>query len=142
MTSRSAFPKGRDQELRAMLHERRREIQDKLRSLRETLPAEATEVKDAEEQSVSDFVQEVDFALMEMKSATLAKIDDALRRLEAGRYGKCEECGEPINAARLKALPFAALCRNCQEESEQLEADARELRAAEQRYGGPADALR
>jgi RNA polymerase-binding transcription factor len=142
MTTRSAVLKGRDQELRAMLHERRREIQEKLRSLRETLPAAASEVKDAEEQSVADFVQDVDFALMEMKSATLAKIDDALHRLEHGRYGECEECGGPINAARLKALPFAALCRDCQEETERREAEARDHRVAELRYGAPADALR
>jgi hypothetical protein len=54
--------------LKRMLEDRRREIHEKLRSLRETLPAEAAVVKDAEEQSVDDFIQEVDFALMEMKS--------------------------------------------------------------------------
>ena len=54
-----------------MLEDRRREIHDKLRSLRESLPAEAADVRDAEEQSVDDFVQEVDFALMQMKSETL-----------------------------------------------------------------------
>ena len=74
-------------ELRAMLEERRQEIQKKLRSLRETLPADNDDVKDTEEQSVDDFVQEVDFALMQMKSQTLAKIDEAVRRLEKGRYG-------------------------------------------------------
>ena len=56
-------------ELRALLEERRAEIQKKLRSLRETLPADNDNVKDTEEQSVDDFVQEVDFALMQMKSA-------------------------------------------------------------------------
>ena len=64
--------------LKGMLEERRLEIQQKLRSLRETLPVEAGEVRDAEEQSVDDFVQEVDFALMQMKSQTLAKIDEAI----------------------------------------------------------------
>ena len=61
---------------------------EKLRSLRETLPVEAGEVRDAEEQSVDDFVQEVDFALMQMKSETLAKIDEAILRLEDGTYGR------------------------------------------------------
>jgi DnaK suppressor protein len=103
--------------LRAMLESRRHEIHEKLRSLREGLPAEH-EVKDAEEQSVDDFVQDVDFALMQMKSETLAKIDEALRRVERGTYGQCAECGEPIAAARLKALPFATLCRLCQEHEE------------------------
>jgi DnaK suppressor protein len=105
--------------LKRMLEDRRAEIQSKLRSLRETLPAEASVVKDAEEQSVDDFVQEVDFALMEMKSATLRKIDEAMRRLEEGGYGTCAECGADIAEARLTAVPFADLCRACQEQAEQ-----------------------
>jgi DnaK suppressor protein len=104
--------------LKQMLEDRRREIQGKLRSLRETLPAEVGDVKDAEEQSVADFVKEVDVVLMQMKSDTLRKIDDAIRRLEAGAYGRCAECGNDIVEARLKALPFAERCRGCQEQEE------------------------
>jgi DnaK suppressor protein len=119
----------RDQErqamLRQMLEERRREIHEKLRSLRETLPAEVVEVRDPEERSVADFVQEVDFALMEMKSATLSKIDEALQRLGEGRYGVCADCGQEIAEARLQAVPFASLCRDCQEQVEQQERDER-----------------
>jgi DnaK suppressor protein len=115
-------------ELKAMLEERRTEIHQKLKSLRETLPADNEVVKDAEEQSVDDYVQDVDFALMQMKSQTLAKIDDAVRRLEQGRYGACVECGREIAAARLKALPFAAKCRECQEAEEGLAAEEREAR--------------
>jgi DnaK suppressor protein len=119
----------RDQErqtvLREMLEERRNEIHEKLRSLRETLPAEVVEVRDPEERSVADFVQEVDFALMEMKSATLAKIDEALRRLEEGVYGVCAECGQEISEARLAAVPFASMCRDCQEQWESEEREER-----------------
>ena len=79
--------------LKGMLEDRRQEIHEKLRSLRETLPAEAADVRDIEEQSVDDFLSEVDFALMEMKSETLRQIDEALRRLEAGSHGICAECG-------------------------------------------------
>ncbi len=114
--------------LKAMLEERRTEIQEKLRSLREALPAE-TDVRDAEEQSVDDFVQEVDFALMQMKSETLSKIDEAISRLEDGTYGVCTECRAEIAEARLKALPFAALCRRCQEQEESRSAAERETRA-------------
>jgi DnaK suppressor protein len=119
----------RYEELRAMLEERRAEIQKKLRSLRETLPADNDNVKDTEEQSVDDFIQEVDFALMQMKSQTLAKIDEAMRRLEQGRYGSCAECGTEIAAARLLALPFASLCRSCQEAEERQAAEGRESRS-------------
>jgi len=109
---------GRQAILRALLEDRRRELQRKLRSLRETLPAEVLEVRDAEEQSGDDLIQEMDFALMQMKSETLARIDEALRRLEAGSYGQCGDCGAEISAARLLALPFAERCRTCQEQAE------------------------
>jgi DnaK suppressor protein len=117
--------------LKQMLEERRQEIHQKLKSLRETLPAETGDVRDAEEQSVDDFVQEVDFTLMQMKSQTLAKIDEAILRLEAGSYGLCAECGAEIAEARLAALPFAALCRNCQEAEESKVVAEREARAFE-----------
>jgi DnaK suppressor protein len=104
--------------LKRLLAERRHELQGKLRSLRETLPAEVLEVRDPEEQSVDDFVQDVDFALMQMKSETLAKIDEALHRLESGHYGHCADCSAEIPEARLQALPFADRCRACQERTE------------------------
>src|SRR5262245_6191810 len=118
MTRRDTTTRDRERQavLRQMLQERRSEIHEKLRSLRETLPAEVVEVRDPEERSVADFVQDVDFALMEMKSATLAKIDEALKRLGEGKYGVCAECGQEISEARLAAVPFASLCRDCQEE--------------------------
>lgn len=117
--------------LKGMLESRRREIHAKLRSLREQIPADAPDVRDAEEQSVDDFVQEVDLALMQMKSDTLKKIDRAILRLEEGTYGRCQECEADIPAARLRALPFAALCRDCQEEAESRVRAAREAKAFE-----------
>src|SRR5438045_7508254 len=104
--------------LKAMLEERRREILDKLRSIRETLPDQRLDVQDAEEQAVTDFAKDMEFALVQMKADTLGRIDEALRRLEEGRYGECSECGTEISAARLKALPFAVLCRDCQAREE------------------------
>src|SRR5262249_17971685 len=104
--------------LKAMLEERRREIVDKLRALRETTPDQRLDVQDAEEQAVTDFAKDMEFAIVQMKADTLAHIDEALRRLEGGRYGQCAECGTEIAAARLKALPFAVLCRDCQAREE------------------------
>jgi hypothetical protein len=53
-----------------MLMDRQAEIRTKLRSLREVLPAEVAQVRDAEEQSMEEFVLGMDFALMEMESET------------------------------------------------------------------------
>jgi DnaK suppressor protein len=111
--------------LQSMLEARRQEIHDKLRFLRETLPAEASEVTDTEEQSVHDFVRDVELALMEMKAETLTKIDEALQRLQVGTYGTCAECGQEIAEARLRALPFATLCVSCQQQEESQDEEAR-----------------
>jgi RNA polymerase-binding transcription factor DksA len=45
----------------------------------------------------------------------LRDISRALARLDAGDYGTCENCGEPINPARLEALPYATRCIACAE---------------------------
>jgi len=116
----------REETLRAMLEERRKEIVDKLRTIRETMPDQRLDVQDAEEQSVTDFAKDMEFALVQMKADTLARIDEALRRLEAGTYGKCAECGREIPEARLKALPFAVLCREDQEREETREAEEKQ----------------
>jgi DnaK suppressor protein len=113
--------------LRRMLEERRSEIHDKLRAIREEIPSYQDEVRDTEEQSVTDFAQEMDFALMEMKAQTLIRIDEALQRVDQGTYGTCDECGQDIAEARLKAVPFALLCLECQEREETLAAEERAL---------------
>jgi DnaK suppressor protein len=115
--------------LSKMLRDREAEIKNKLRLLREVLPTESTQVKDAEEQSMEDFVLGMDFALMEMESETLKKIDEALRRLEEVTYGDCAECGQKIAEPRLQALPFANTCRECQEHREELAESGRHPRS-------------
>lgn len=111
--------------LRRMLEERRGEIQEKLRAIREEIPSYQDEVRDTEEQSVTDFAQEMDFALMEMKAQTLIRIDEALQRVDQGTYGTCDECGQDIAEARLLAVPFALLCLECQEREETMAAEER-----------------
>lgn len=49
------------------------------------------------------------------------KIDQALRRIEEGEYGYCEETGEPIGVRRLEARPVATLCIEAQERHEKME---------------------
>jgi len=52
-------------------------------------------------------------ALLDQARVHLADIDDALRRIDAGRYGSCEVCGGPIGDARLAARPVARTCIEC-----------------------------
>jgi RNA polymerase-binding protein DksA len=77
------------------------------------LKGEAREGKDvtdstddaADDQSSAEALREVT-----MDSATLEQVQDALKRIEANTYGKCAECGKPIPAARLAAVPWTAYC--------------------------------
>src|SRR6476660_3230674 len=52
-------------------------------------------------------------ALLEAARQQTAAVDAALRRLEAGRYGVCDRCGQPIGGDRLAARPTAATCIRC-----------------------------
>lgn len=58
---------------------------------------------------------EMDAGLIERCEERLRAIDDAFNRLKRGRYGICEKCKREIPIKRLKAIPFAAHCIDCQE---------------------------
>ncbi len=75
-------------------------------------------VVDDVETSESDIQDEIEFALIQMKAETLHRINEALERLEEGTYGRCFECGEEIDQRRLRALPFAVRCKDCEEARE------------------------
>ena len=57
--------------------------------------------------------RERDLALSAQAMGAVDEIDKALAKIEAGTYGICEKCGEPIPRERLRALPYAALCVRC-----------------------------
>lgn len=60
------------------------------------------------------FEQQRDLALRDRSESHLALVDEALSRLDDGTFGVCLRCGQPIAAARLEALPWAAFCIDCQ----------------------------
>ena len=60
-------------------------------------------------------------SLRQREHTMLRKIREALQRIENGEYGECEECGELIGVARLKARPVTTLCIQCKQRQEQLE---------------------
>ncbi len=62
--------------------------------------------------------EEVLAALSHADQAEVSRIDAALARIDDGSYGICANCGEPIAAARLQALPDAVTCVNCAEAAE------------------------
>jgi len=60
-----------------------------------------------------NFDQEFALSMIENEQDTLEQINEALNRIEAGTFGKCQECGGTIAKARLQALPYAGLCIDC-----------------------------
>jgi DnaK suppressor protein len=52
-------------------------------------------------------------SLLEQARSHLAEVDQAIRRIEAGIYGRCDACGQPITAERLSARPAARTCIAC-----------------------------
>ena len=127
--------RSRYSDLRLMLDGRRRELHaevlGKMRGVREegTWGGKLNEVLDAVESAEADIQEDIEFALVQMKSETLNKINDALARLEHGEYGNCFDCGEEIAEKRLRALPFAVRCKDCEQTRETVEQRERQLAA-------------
>ena len=106
--------------LRRMLSERRREMQNDVQSrIRDGRTDRANDVRDDLEVSDDDIQGDLEFALLQMRAETLTRIDQALVRLDAGKYGSCFECEGEIAEPRLRALPFAVRCQACEERREQ-----------------------
>ncbi len=79
-----------------------------------------------------DFPDEIDTAssevnlaflgrLRERERGLLAKIEEALAKMDRGVYGLCQNCGEEIGLKRLEARPVAELCIDCKGEQEKIE---------------------
>ena len=114
---------GRYSELKQILEGRRLEIiaevKDKMRDVRSegaVVPRQG--VRDEVESSEADIQDDIEFAVLQMKTETLNKVGEALLGLDIGTYGYCDECGEEISEQRLRALPFAVRCKNCEEARE------------------------
>jgi DnaK suppressor protein len=129
-TKTKGAAKNRYNELKKMLEDRRRELLSEVQGRMRDVRSEGNKDRDVLDQGESsevDIQEDIEFALIQMKSETLTKIDAALRRLEEGTYGDCFECGDQITEARLRALPFAVRCKDCEEARETAEQRERAL---------------
>jgi DnaK suppressor protein len=118
MTDKSRDARERD--LRKILLERRTQLQGELRTrIRDARTDRAEEVFDEVDHSDATMQEGIGFALMQMKAETLARLDEALARLDLGTFGFCFECHDEIAPTRLRALPFAVRCKDCEEAREQ-----------------------
>jgi len=108
--------------LKCILIERQRailsEVRGKIRNVRSERSGHDDAVLDTGEASAAAIQEDVACALIQMKAETLTSIHQALSRFKEGTYGPCCECGDDIALLRLRALPFAVRCKNCEQARE------------------------
>lgn len=95
-----------------------------LRESRETvahLQAETENHPDLADRATSEADRALELRTRDRQRKLISKIDEALRRIDDGSYGYCEETGEPIGLARLDARPIATLSLEAQERHERRE---------------------
>jgi DnaK suppressor protein len=102
--------------VRKQLQTKRRELLEGVTRAREmgTLETESA-APDIADRATSAFAREFSFSLSENEGKMLRMIDQAIARLDAGKFGKCVHCEKPIEPQRLQAIPWALHCIACQE---------------------------
>ena len=128
----------RKRELRAILMGRRLEVAGGIRKKIHDVRAEGAEqhnskaVRNSMDIASDDIQEDIELLLIQMRADTLNRIDQALGRLDQGLYGRCleAECGEEISESRLRALPFAVRCKDCEEARETAERQGHKLARA------------
>ncbi len=76
------------------------------------------DVLDTADQASDSYDRDLANSLSEAERGRLASVEEALKRVDEGRYGLCSHCAKPIPLARLRVLPFARLCVPCQQGEE------------------------
>jgi DnaK suppressor protein len=105
-------------ELYERLKKEKAELLEKLEQMR-TLGQPSTERKEGspfgKREEGADEASELEkrLALEERLGESLNEVEHALQKYEAGTYGLCDSCGQPIEQARLEAIPQASLCLSC-----------------------------
>lgn len=112
---------------RARLLNERDEIQARLKDVKEAI---ASHERDSDEADQASFEEELQLSLRQAgrESRLVGNIDAALKCIESGEYGFCEETGEPIGLARLLFRPTARLCIEAKERQERHENHYRKMR--------------
>ncbi|HEY4597269.1 MAG TPA: TraR/DksA family transcriptional regulator [Thermoanaerobaculia bacterium] len=112
-------PQDHYQALRLRLQNQRDEI---LNMYKQDLRAGQESADDGTEDIVdranNAYNRELMFSLSDTERNTLLQIENALRWMDEGTYGRCSNCGQSIALPRLEALPWARFCVDCQELAE------------------------
>jgi len=106
---------------RLKLQNWRHEILAEARETIETLQEDSANLPDIADRASSETDRSIELRARDRQRKLIAKIDAALKRIDEGTYGYCEETGEPIGIKRLDARPIATLSVEAQERHERRE---------------------
>ncbi len=87
------------------------------------LTLDASELPDEMDLASSEYMQSFTFRLRGRERVFLQKIEKAIKKLDEGVFGVCDDCEEPISIKRLEARPETELCIRCKEDQERMERD-------------------
>ena len=107
---------GQFEALRSRLMDQRREMYDLYsQDIRAGQESADDGTEDIVDRANNHYNRELMFSLSDSERQRLLQIEDALRRMDEGSYGRCANCGGPINPRRLEAVPWTRFCIDCQE---------------------------
>ena len=116
--------KAENTKYRRILEDKRDDVIKRARAtMAEDMRLDMDDLADELDLASSEYIQSFTFRLRGRDRIFLQKIDRALKKLENGDFGMCEDCGEPINEKRLEARPETTLCIKCKEDQERHERD-------------------
>ncbi len=101
-----------------LMEEKQRIINNAKNALKNELAISSDDLADETDLAASEVNQNLVFKLRDRERLLLAKIDEAMERIESGSFGACNECEEPIEVRRLEARPMSDLCVACKEKQE------------------------
>ncbi len=102
--------------IRKRLTDQRQDVIEAMK--RNRAPEVTSDTGDEADQAQAAMDRDLQFELSDTERNTLDQIEGAIRKIDKGTYGACEQCRQPIETLRIKALPFARYCIRCQSGSE------------------------
>jgi DnaK suppressor protein len=109
---------------RSILEEKRLAlVRNAQASLEQDMQLDTNEMPDEVDLASSEYIQSFALRLRGRERNFLDKIEKALRKIDDGEFGVCEDCEEPIGLKRLEARPETTLCIRCKEDQERSERD-------------------
>lgn len=111
------------EEMKQDLEKRRQELlkelnEDAVKVAEHDYSAKFVDYGDKDDENAAEVATfEKNLSLEKTLEVSLYNVDRALKKIEEGKYGLCEKCGDPIKPERLKAFPSATSCMDCKKKS-------------------------